>query len=94
LTFIALRSHKIFPHSFEATRDARCAARHNQVTVGIEDFKGDFISESISVNTDLDSAGESVRLYPDPGSAKNEGVGDRAVIVALGMPPGTQAGRE
>ena len=83
----------ISPHSFEATCDARCAARHNHVTVGIEDFKGNCISERVPVNTDLDSAGESVCLYPDPGRAKNEGVGDRAVIVALGVPPGTQTGR-
>lgn len=75
LTLIALRSHQSFPHSFEANRDARCAARHNQVTVGVEDFKGNCISERISVNTDLDGAGESVCLYPDPGRAKNEDVG-------------------
>src|SRR5450759_4498704 len=93
LTLIALRSHQSFPHSFEATRDARCAARHNQVTVGVEDFKGNCISERVPVNTDLDGAGESVCLYPDPGRAKNERVGDRAVIVALGVPPGTQTGR-
>ena len=94
LTLIALRSHQSFPHSFEAARDARCAARRNQVSVGVEDFKGNCVNERISVNTDLDGAGESVCLYPDPGRAKNEGVGDRAVIVALGMLPGTQAGRE
>jgi hypothetical protein len=93
LTLIALRFHQSSPHSFEATRDARCAARHNQVTVGVEDFKGNCISERVPVNTDLDGAGESVCLYPDPGRAKNEGVGDRAVIVALGVPPDTQTGR-
>src|SRR6266404_5325048 len=83
----------IFPHSFETTRDARCAARHNHVTVGVEDFKSNCISERVPVNTDLDGAGESMCLYPDPGRAKNEGVGDRPVIVALGVPPGTQTGR-
>ena len=41
----------IFPPSFEATRDARCAAaRPNQVTVGVEDFKGNCISERVPVN--------------------------------------------
>src|SRR5437879_13814227 len=93
LTLIALRFHQSSPHSFEATRDARCAARHNQVTVGVEDFKGNCISERVPVNTDLDGAGESVCLYPDAGRAKYEGVGDRAVIVALGVPPGPQTGR-
>ena len=85
--------HQSLPHSFEATRDACRAARHNLVTVGVEDLKGNCISEGVPVNTDLDGAGESVCLYPDPGGAKNEGVGDRAVIVALGVPPGTQTGR-
>ena len=33
-------------------------------------------------------------LYPDPSRAKNEGVGDRAVIVALGVPPDPQTGGE
>jgi hypothetical protein len=93
LTLIALRFHQYFPHSFEATRDARCAARHNKVTVGVEDFKGNCISERVPVNTDLDGAGESVCLYPDPGRAKNECFGDRAVIVVVGVPPGTQTGR-
>ena len=40
-----LRFHRSFPHSFEATRDARAAARHNQVTVGVEDLKRNCIGE-------------------------------------------------
>ena len=33
------------------------------------------------------------RLRPDPGGAKNEGLGYRAVIVAVDVPPDTQTGR-
>ena len=35
LTLIAPRSHQSFPHSFEASRDARCAARRNDIIVGV-----------------------------------------------------------
>ena len=34
-----LHSNPSSPYSFEATRDARRAARHNQVTAGVEDLK-------------------------------------------------------
>ena len=93
MALLALRSHQSFPHLFEATRDARGTAGHNHVTVGVEDFKGNCISERVPVNTDLDGAGESVCLFSDSGRAKNEGIGDRAVIVAMGVPPCTQTGR-
>lgn len=33
-------------------------------------------------------------LYPDPGRGKDEGIGDRAVVVALGVPPDPQTGGE
>ena len=79
-------------HSFEATRDARAAARHNQVTVGVEDFKRNCIGELVRVVTDLDGPREPVRLRPDAGSAKNEGLGHRAVSVAVRVPPDAQAG--
>jgi len=41
---------------------------------GVEDFKGNFISERVPVNTDLDGAGESVWSVSRPRQAKNEGV--------------------
>ena len=55
-------------------------------------MKGNLISERVAVNANLDGACEPVCLYPDPGSTKDEGVGDRAVIVALGVPPNSQTG--
>jgi hypothetical protein len=89
LALLALRSHQSFSDLFDATRDARGAACHNHVTVGVEDLKGNCFSERVPVGTDLDGAGESVCLYPDPGRAKDEGVGDRAVVVAMDVPPST-----
>src|SRR5437667_4117282 len=81
LTLISLRSHQSFPHSFEATRDARATARNNQVTVGIEDFKRNCIGERVPIDSDLDNARQSVCLRPGASGAKNEGLGHRAVTV-------------
>jgi hypothetical protein len=79
-------------HLFEATRNAGRAARGDRVAGRVQNLKGNLISERIPVNTNLDGAREPVCLYPDPGRAKNEGVGDRTVIVVLGMPPDPQTG--
>jgi hypothetical protein len=81
-------------HSFESSRGTCAAARHNEVTVGVEDFKGNCISERISVNTDLDGPRKPVCLYPVSGWAKDEGLGDCTVTMALRVPPDTEAGSE
>jgi hypothetical protein len=84
---IGLYSDQSFPYSFEATPDARCTARHNHVTVGVEDLKRNCIGELVLVITDLDGPREPVCLRPGAGSAKNEGLGHRAVSVAVRVPP-------
>ena len=81
-----------FPHSFEATRDARGAACHNQLTVGVEDLKRNRIGELVRVVTDLDNPRQPVCLRPGAGGTKNEGLGHRAVTVAVSVPPHTQVG--
>ena len=83
-----------FPESFHATSDTRTAARHNLITVGVEDLKGNLINERVSFNTYLDRTREPVRLYPGPSSTKDEGVAHRGVIVALCVPPYPQLRRE
>ena len=55
LILIGLHSDQSFLHSFEATRDARGAARHNHVTVVVEDFKRNCIGELVRVVTDLNA---------------------------------------
>ena len=92
LTLIALRFHRSFPESFHSTSDTCAAARHNLVTAGVEDLKRNCIGELIAVVTNVDGAGESVCLYPDPGGTKNEDLGYCAIRVALGVPPDTQSG--
>ncbi len=87
-----LHSNPSSPHSFEATRDARRAARHNQVTAGVEDLKRNCIGELVRVVTDLDNPRQPVCLRPGARGAKNEGLGHRAVSVAVRVPPDTQAG--
>lgn len=82
----------IFPQSFHSTSDTCAAARHNLVTAGVEDLKRNCIGELIAVVTDVDGAGESVCLYPDPGGTKNEDLGYCAIRVALGVLPDTQSG--
>src|SRR5260370_37380688 len=74
-TLIDLYSHQSFTHSFEATPDARGTARHNHVTVGVEDLKRNCIGELVLVITYLDSPREPVCLCPYARSAKNEGLG-------------------
>src|SRR5215472_2725181 len=77
--------------SFEATRDARGAARPNQVAGGVEDFKLNCIGELVRVVTDLDGPREPMRLYPGSGGAKNESLGHRTVSVVACLLPDTQA---
>jgi hypothetical protein len=62
-------------HSFEATTRTRAAARRNQVTVGVEDFKRNCVSELVRVATELDGTREPVCLNPGSGGTKNEGLG-------------------
>src|SRR5437667_7409645 len=76
-----------FPHSFEATTGTRAAARRNQVTVGVEDFKRNCVGELVRVATELDGTREPVCLYPGSGGTKNEGLGHCAVRVAVCVPP-------
>src|SRR5215510_10870143 len=93
-TLIGLHSDQSFQHSFEATTGTRAAARRNQVTVDVEDFKHNCVGELVRVATELDGTREPVCLYPGSGGAKNEGFGDCAVRVAVCVPPDTQVGRE
>src|ERR1700730_678454 len=91
-TLIGRHSDQAFPYSFEATPDARGTARHNHITVGVEDLKRNGIGELVLVITDLDGPRELVCLRPDACSAKTEGLGHRAVSVAVRVPPDAQAG--
>src|SRR5437879_3603219 len=84
--------YQSFPYSFEATPDARGTARHNHVSVGVEDLKRNCIGELVLVITDLDGPREPVCLRPYARSAKNEGLGHCAVSVAVRVPPDAQAG--
>src|SRR5437773_832291 len=63
-TLIGLHSDQPFQHSFEATTGTRAAARRNQVTVGVEDFKRNCVGELVRVATELDGTREPVCLYP------------------------------
>src|SRR6516164_1249655 len=74
-TLIGLHFDRSFPESFHATPDTRAAARHNLVTVGIEDLKRNCIGEFVGVVTDLDGPREPMRLRPGSSGAKNEGLG-------------------
>ena len=91
-TVIGLHSDQSFQDSFEATTGTRAAARRNQVTVGVEDFKRNCVGELVRVATELDGTREPLRCYPDSGGAKTEGLGHRAVRVAVCVPPDTDAG--
>ena len=91
-TLIGLHSDQPFQHSFEATTGTRAAARRNQVTVGVEDFKRNCVGELVRVATELDGTREPVCLYPGSGGTKNEGLGHCAVRVAVCVPPDTDAG--
>jgi hypothetical protein len=93
LILIDFRSHSSFLFtSFEAVSHARSAARRDGVAGCVQNLKGNCFNELVRIDTDLDGSRESVCLYPNPGRAKDEGVGDRGVIVALGVPPDPQAG--
>ena len=81
-------------HSFHATSNTRAAACGDLIAAGVEDLKGNLVSERVSVNTYLDRPREPVRLYPGPSSTKDEGVAHRGVIVALCVPPDPQLRRE
>ena len=93
-TLIGLHSDQPFQHSFEATTGTRAAARRNQVTVGVEDFKRNCVGELVRVATELDGTREPVCLYPGSGGAEDEGLGHRAVSVAACVPPDTQVRSE
>jgi hypothetical protein len=56
LTLIGFHSDQFSTHLFHAARDGRGAARGNQVSVGVEDFKRNCIRELVPVTTDLDDA--------------------------------------
>jgi hypothetical protein len=78
--------------SSKATRDATGAAGHNQVTVGVEDLKCNYICELIPVIIELDVPREPVCLRPGSSSTKNKGLGYGAITVTNRVPPDTQAG--
>ena len=84
-----LHLYRCLLHSFHATSDTRAAARHNLVTVGVEDLKRNCIGEFVGV-VDLDRPREPVGLRPDSSGAKSEGLGYCAIRVAVRVPPDTQ----
>lgn len=81
-------------HLFESSRDTCAAARANQVPAGVEYFQLEGIGELVRVITDLDGPRKPVCLYPVSGWAKDEGLRDCTVIMALRVPPHTEAGGE
>jgi hypothetical protein len=85
-------SARLITGSFEATRDARGAARHDQVTVNIKYLKRNCIGELILLVTQVDDPGEPVCLRPGSRSVKNERLRDGAVSVVTRVPPDTQTG--
>ena len=92
MPLIGLHFHRSFPHSFHATPDTRGAARHNLITVGVEDLKRNRIGELVPVVTDVDGPREPVCLYPGSGGAKDKGLGHCAIRVAIRVPPHAQTG--
>ncbi len=74
MPLFALHFDRSFPHSFHATSDTRAAARHNLITVGVEDLKRNCIGELVGVVTDFDGPREPIGLRPDSSGAKNEGL--------------------
>jgi hypothetical protein len=91
-TLINFRSHSSFQLYSRRFCDGRGTARRDGVASRVQNLKGHIVSECLPVDTHLDGACESMCLYPHPGSTKNERVCDRAVILALGVPPSTQTG--
>jgi hypothetical protein len=81
-------------NSFHASREGRTAARPDFVVGCVEDLKGNLINERVSVSTNPDGPRVPVFLYQGPGSTKDEGLGHRAVIVPLCVPPDPRLRRE
>jgi hypothetical protein len=90
MPLIGIHFDRSFLELFHATSGTRAAARHNLVTVGVEDLKRNRIGELVAVVTDLDGPSEPIRLRPDSIGIKNEGLGYCAIRVAVGVPPDTQ----
>src|SRR5262249_62344923 len=91
---IGLHSDQSFQHSFEATTGTCAAAPHNDVTVGVEDFKRNGIGELVRVATEFDSPRKPVCLYPGSGGTEDKSLGHRAVGVAVCVAPDTQVRSE
>jgi hypothetical protein len=83
LTLIGFHSDQSSTHSFHAIRYGRAAARCNQVSVGVEDFKPNDIRIPVPVAADLDDAREPLCQRPGSGGAKKEGLGHHTVSVAV-----------